>query len=265
MAERRMFSKSVIDSDCFLDMPLTAQALYFHLALRADDDGFINNPKSIMRNVCCKDDDLKMLIAKKFLIAFDSGIVVIRHWKIHNYIQKDRYKATIFSEEKSRLNLDENGVYTECIQNGYKLDTQVRLGEDSLGKDSLEREEKPKGSPPPALINSDLNSFKQYGKYKHVKLSDNQFSALVNDYGQNIVDKYVKKVDEYCQQHGKPYNDYDLTIRRWITEDKDKQPDHSYDLDEFEEFTLNCVPELGEKKQSDDNKQDIKIRYGNYI
>ena len=77
MAERRMFSKTVIDSDCFLDMPLTAQALYFHLAMRADDDGFVNNPKSIMRNVCCKDDDLKMLIAKKYIIAFESGIVVI--------------------------------------------------------------------------------------------------------------------------------------------------------------------------------------------
>ena len=92
MAERRMFAKTIIDSDAFLDMPATSQLLYFHLAMRADDDGFVNSPKKILRVIGCGEDDLKLLFAKKFLIPFDSGVVVIKHWKIHNYIQKDRYK-----------------------------------------------------------------------------------------------------------------------------------------------------------------------------
>ena len=136
MAERRMFAKTVIDSDAFLDMPLSTQALYFHLSMRADDDGFINNPKRIQKLVNCTDDDLKLLIAKRFIIPFESGIVVIKHWKIHNYIQKDRYKATVYQEEKAMLQVKENNAYTlmdtPCIQNGHSLDTQVRLGEDSL-------------------------------------------------------------------------------------------------------------------------------------
>ena len=143
MAERRMFSKTVIDSDCFLDMPLTAQALYFHLAMRADDDGFINNPKSIMRNVCCKDDDLKMLIQKEFIIAFESGIVVIRHWKIHNYIRKDRYNPTANQEEMERLIQQKDGRYTIGIPNDNQrlTDGCHRLGEDRSGKVRLVQRE----------------------------------------------------------------------------------------------------------------------------
>ena len=140
MAERRMFSKTIIDSDMFLDMPLTAQALYFHLSMRADDDGFVNKPKKVMRMIRASDDDYKILCTENFIIPFESGVVVIRHWKIHNYIQKDRYKPTLYSDEKSLLETTENGMYTKCIQNVYKMDTQVRLGKDrvsiELGKDS---------------------------------------------------------------------------------------------------------------------------------
>ena len=89
MAERRMFAKTIIDSDSFLDMPLSTQALYFHLSMRADDDGFLNNSKKIQRMVGCSDDDLKLLIAKRFIIPFESGVVVIKHWRIHNYIRSD--------------------------------------------------------------------------------------------------------------------------------------------------------------------------------
>lgn len=126
MAERRMFAKTIIDSDAFLDMPLSAQALYFHLSMRADDDGFINNPKKIQRMVGASDDDCKLLLMKRFVIAFESGVVVIKHWKIHNYIQKDRYKPTIYQEEKKLLAEKENKAYTECIHDGYTMDTQVR-------------------------------------------------------------------------------------------------------------------------------------------
>ena len=146
MAERRMFAKTIIDSDAFLDMPLSAQALYFHLSMRADDDGFINNPKKIQRMICAPDDDLKLLVAKGFVIPFDSGIVVIKHWRIHNYIQKDRYKETNYIEEKQQLILKKNGAYskpdTACIQNVSSLETQVRLGKDRLGKDRLGKGDK---------------------------------------------------------------------------------------------------------------------------
>lgn len=137
MAERRMFAKIIIDSDAFLDMPSTTQLLYFHLAMRADDDGFINSPKSIMRVCAGKDDDLKILISKKFIIPFESGIVVIKHWKIHNYIRSDRYKETKHLKEKMSLEFTDNNSYrlTSGIPLVDKMDTQVRLGKVRLGKD----------------------------------------------------------------------------------------------------------------------------------
>lgn len=152
MAERRMFAKTIIDSDMFLDMPLSTQALYFHLSMRADDEGFINNPKKIQRMIGSSDDDLKVLIAKKFIIPFDSGIVVIRHWRVHNYIKKDRMKETIYQFEKSMLFLNESNEYDECIQTGSSLvpnciqtgsslDTQDRLGKGRLGKGRLAEED----------------------------------------------------------------------------------------------------------------------------
>lgn len=112
MAERRMFAKTIIDSDAFLDMPTSARLLYYDLSMRADDDGFINSPKKIIRMTGASDDDLKVLIAKKFVIPFENGIVVIKHWKIHNYIAKDRYTETKYKEEKAMLQLDENNAYT---------------------------------------------------------------------------------------------------------------------------------------------------------
>ena len=106
-----MFAKTIIDSDAFLDMPLSAQALYFHLAMRADDDGFINNPKKIQRMIGASDDDCKLLIAKGFILVFETGVIVIKHWKIHNYIQKDRYKETVFLQEKQLIEAQDNGAY----------------------------------------------------------------------------------------------------------------------------------------------------------
>ena len=143
IAERRMFAKTIIDSDAFLEMPLSSQLLYFHLGMRADDDGFINKPKTIMKMIGSKDDDIKILISKKFVLPFESGVVVIKHWKIHNYIQNDRYCETKYKEEKQNLSLDENKAYklveSTCIRNGYNMDTQVRLGKVSLelGKEGL--------------------------------------------------------------------------------------------------------------------------------
>lgn len=136
MVQRRMFSKQITDMDTFLDMPATAQNLYFHLNMHADDDGFLGNVKTIRRMVGASEDDQKLLIAKQFLIMFPDGVVVIRDWHIHNYIQKDRYHQTIFTEDKKLLQLDSSKRYqilsnlsgnkmdTECIQNGYKKENQ---------------------------------------------------------------------------------------------------------------------------------------------
>jgi hypothetical protein len=140
-----MFAKTIIDSDAFLEMPTTSQLLYFHLAMRADDDGFVNKPKSLMRMVGCKDDDLKLLFVKKFLIPFESGVVVIKHWKIHNYIRKDTYTETKYKEEKSTLELDENSAYRIaetsplhiCDESVTSPSTQDRLGKDRLGEDRV--------------------------------------------------------------------------------------------------------------------------------
>ena len=143
MAERRMFAKTIIDSDAFLDMSLSTQALYFHLSMRADDDGFVNNPKKIQRMIGSGDDEMKMLIAKKFIIPFDSGVCVIKHWRIHNYIQKDRYKETVYKEEKSHLLLKDNKSYkymdTPCIQDVSIPETQVRIGKDRIGQDRIDK------------------------------------------------------------------------------------------------------------------------------
>ena len=139
MAERRMFAKTIIDSDAFIEMPMSARLLYYDLSMRADDDGFVNSPRKIMRMIGASNDDMNILIARKFVITFENGVVVIKHWKIHNYIRPDRYKETKYVEQKAMLELDENKSYrlmsTKCIQNVDNLDTQVRLGKDRLGKD----------------------------------------------------------------------------------------------------------------------------------
>lgn len=134
MAKRRMFSLDIIDTDLFMEMPQTSRLLYYELCMRADDDGFVSSPKKIMKMVGCNEDDFKVLATKQFIIPFDTGIVVIKHWKIHNYIQKDRYKETIYLDEKSQLNQEKNGMYTKCIQDGYTGKDRLELGKVSIGK-----------------------------------------------------------------------------------------------------------------------------------
>jgi len=127
MAERRMFAKTIIDSDAFLDMPLSSQALYFHLSMRADDEGFINNPKKIQRVIGSSEDDLKLLAAKSFILPFESGVVVIKHWKMHNYIRADRIKETVYQEEKELLGVRKNGSYT--ISNKIKMLEEIQVAD----------------------------------------------------------------------------------------------------------------------------------------
>ena len=219
-----MFAKTIIDSDAFIDMPLSTQALYFHLSMRADDDGFINNPKKIMRMIGASDDDFKVLCVKKFIIPFDSGIVVIKHWKIHNYIQKDRYKATVYSEEKSRLGVKENGAYTECIHDGYKLDTQVSIGKVSLGKSRVVEVSEN------VYIDSDEiddesvdNSTLEYiggtlGKGV-VLLTEVQRESLLDELGLDAFNHYVEKLASFIIDKNAKVSNHYSTILKWAKED----------------------------------------------
>ena len=229
MAERRMFAKTIIDSDAFLDMPLSTQSLYFHLSMRADDDGFINNPKKIQRMVGCGDDDLKLLMAKRFILVFDSGVIVIKHWKIHNYIRNDRYKPTLYQEEKAELAEKNSKAYTfktEVVESenrlgipddnrmGYQMDTQVRLGKDRLVKD------KKKNSVEPSSTMSELfeKVWKTYPKKTNKKKAREQF-----------LKKF--KTEEDLESFKKGYKDYLAYIKlndwyhpqelfRWIRDDR---------------------------------------------
>lgn len=196
-----MFAKSIIDSDLFLDMPQSAQCLYFHLAMRADDDGFVNSPKKIQRMIGASEDDCRLLVAKQFLIPFDTGVVVIRHWRIHNYIQKDRYKETIYQGEKSSLSQDSTGAYefldTQCIHDVSVLDSQVRLGKSSLGESSLgEDKEKRKRFTPPSV-----DEVREYCNEINATISPDAF-----------VDFYAAKGWKVGNQ---PMKDWRAAVRTW--------------------------------------------------
>ena len=147
MAEKRMFSLSVVDSDAFLDMPLSSQALYFHLSMKADDDGFINSPKKIQRSIGATDGDAQMLVARRFIIPFRTGVIVIRHWRLNNYLRSDRYHPTVYQAERSMLSIDDNGAYyldanKVGIPSDNQADTENSIAEDSKEKISISFKEK---------------------------------------------------------------------------------------------------------------------------
>lgn len=134
MAQRRMFSPDIVKSDAFLDMPISTQALYFHLGMNADDDGFVS-PRRVIREIGVADDDLKILIGKRFVLPFENGVVVIKHWKINNLVRKDWYKETQYVEQKSQLKTKENGAYSELVNEMLtKPKRIVDVGKVRLGK-----------------------------------------------------------------------------------------------------------------------------------
>lgn len=136
MANKRMFTMHIVDSDAFLDMPLSTQCLYFHLNMRADDDGFIGNPKRVQRLIGASDDDFKILIAKRFVLAFEDGVIVIKHWRMHNTIRADRYTPTAYQEELSMLLMKDNKSYSltsgnQMATTGFQnVSTDIGIGLD---------------------------------------------------------------------------------------------------------------------------------------
>ena len=138
MAEKRMFAKSIVLSDAFLDMPMSTRCLYFTLSMVADDDGFVNSPKSVMRQCGASEDDMRILISKKFILVFESGVIVIKHWRLNNYLRNDRYTETNYLEEKATLEL-KDGVYTKKDDSYAENSVGIPLGIPSIDKNSIDK------------------------------------------------------------------------------------------------------------------------------
>ena len=235
MAERRMFAKSITESDAFLEMPLSTQALYLHLNMNADDDGFVSSPKRIVRMINASEDDLKLLLTKRFILGFNSGIVVIKHWRMNNYIRNDRYKGTVYQEELKTLQIKDNGSYTELSTNGipdvnhlvYQMETQVRLGKDSIGKDSIGKVNKEKTKKESAKT--------QYAEFVFMK--EEEYDKLVSQYGADFTKKCVEILDNYKGSSGKKYKDDYRAILSWVIDRaKEKTKDTRKNVNWFAEI-----------------------------
>lgn len=231
MAERRMFAKTIIDSDAFLEMPISARLLYYDLSMRADDDGFNNSPRKVMRTIGATTDDLNILIARKFIIPFENGVVVIKHWRIHNYIRKDTYNETPYKEQKAQLEYDENNAYRlaadgcekpliDAPSTGrglpvYEPSTQVRLGKVSTGKESIG--EGIVEAPPPKSPRH------KYGMYENVLLTDEDYQKLKEEFPHDYTDR-IERLSEYIASTGKKYKSHLATIRAWARKDAEIKP-----------------------------------------
>ncbi len=203
MARKRMFDMEIIDTDLFLEMPIGAQNLYFHLGMRADDDGFVSNPRKIQKLIGSNEDDLKILIAKQFIIPFETGIIVIRHWKLNNYLRKDRYTPTIYTQEKALLQEDSNGVYNLGIPSGIPNDNQMTtngihsIEENSIEKNSIEekrkeKKESKKESFDKLIDNYTCNEELKYELKNHLAVRKAKKGAMTN----RAIELSLKKLDE---------------------------------------------------------------------
>ena len=227
MAERRMFAKTIIDSDSFLDMPMSSQALYFHLSMRADDDGFLNNPKRIQRMIGATEDDLKLLIAKNFIILFESGVIVIKHWRIHNYIRNDRYKPSVYEEEKALLSIKDNGAYTIGIPNGYQMDTQVKLGKDSIDniKEKNIKEKK-------KFVKPTLEELTTYITENNLNVNANKFIDYYESNGWRVGRNSMKDWKATCRRWNMT-NKSDEVKPQWLNKKIEKEEPTKEEIDEL--------------------------------
>lgn len=220
VAERRMFAKTIVLSDAFLDMPLGARCLYMTMGMLADDDGFINAPKSIMRQTGATEDDLKVLLAKKFLIPFESGVIVIKHWRINNYLQKDRIQPTKYQEELAELVVEDNGAYSRpCIHDSVYIDKnsidKISIDKISIGESV---DEKRKRFTPPTI--EEVEAYCNESKYK---IDAERFIAHYSSNGWMVGKNKMK--------------DWKAAVRNWWLRDNEsqpkKQPERSFKPTEF--------------------------------
>lgn len=217
-----MINISVIDSDAFLSLPQTAQNLYFHLNMRADDDGFVDSPKKIMRIVGATDGDMQQLLQKRYLLIFESGVIVIKHWRLHNTLRSDRKIPTNYQEELSQLVVQKNKTYTEKDNPklvGQPNDNQPstngchRLVESSIGEIRLEENSEDKTEPKALSL----------GSMKNVKLTQDEYDRLVKDYDESKVNDTIESLSLYMSSKGKRYKSHNATIRAWIRKDLEKE------------------------------------------
>ena len=233
-----MFAKSIVLSDAFLDMPLSARCLYFTLGMLADDDGFVGSPKSIMRQCGASQDDMAILLQKRYLLGFESGVIVIKHWRMNNYLQKDRYKRTTYLEELEQLVIDQRGaytekgkngeryiecevsdpvnepMYTECIQNVY-------TGKDSIGKDSIGKDR-------------DIARVR-LGIYNNVQLTKGELNELMRIYPNDYQDM-IENLSTYMRSKGKYYEDHYATMMAWKRRDEAKAKEEKKPGNYWDEF-----------------------------
>jgi len=208
-----MFSLNVIDTDRFLEMPITSRLLYYELGMRADDDGFVDNWKKILMFTGLKEDDLKILIAKSFIIPFESGVIVIRHWRMNNYLQNDRIKPTVYQAEKQLLSVDESNVYnlyTECIH--------------SIDKNSIDKYNINNTLSEAETSTSDIvkDNKHKYGEFKHVMLKDEELKKLQQEY--ENWEELIKYLDEYIEMKGYKAKSHYLAIKKWVVDAVNKKP-----------------------------------------
>ena len=236
MANKRMFSMQIVDSDAFLDMPLSAQCLYFHLNMRADDDGFVSNPKRITKLINASEDDLKILEAKNFLLTFDSGVMVIKHWRMHNTLGKTRYSETAYLEEKASLLLKDNGAYS--FTEGQPISDRKYIEMFARRTSGEQKENADK-------IRLDKNSIDKSSRKPFKTLEDDKPGIPDDD---EIVEFFAKRnMIEYAQefrnmmkrydwkdQYGQPFQSWKAVAAKFI--DKQKNIKNAAERDDVEEI-----------------------------
>lgn len=201
MAEKRMFAKSIVLSDAFLDMPMSARCLYFTMGMLADDDGFVSAPKSIMRQCGASQDDMAILIQKRYVLAFESGVIVIKHWRINNYLRQDRYSETTYLEEKATLTIDAKGAYTELgIPPGIPSGNPDK---NRLDKNRLDK-------------NREEESIR--ARAENVSMTDDEYQKLIDKFGEADTKRLIEILDNYKGQSGKKYKSDYRAILNWVVD-----------------------------------------------
>jgi hypothetical protein len=247
-----MFAKTIVLSDDFLDMPTSTRCLYFTLGMFADDDGFVNSPKSIIRQIGASVDDMNILIGKKFVLAFEDGVIVIKHWRIHNYIQNDRKKDTKYLEHRGTLYLEENKAYTQnknkakynldgtLIANVYKMDTQVRIGKDSLELGKVSEGESKEPTPFDTFISKYSINVDNYSG----RLAEMDFNLLDKAFSESnwLCENYVS-LSRICKDYekivGGYYKDFSAPAKKHFENERQhSQEDYSSMLEHFNNFEV---------------------------
>ena len=214
MAERRMFTKKVTDDDNFMALSASAQALYLHLSMSADDDGFCNQVSISMFKAHASVQDLEALLEKRYVYQFENGVIVIKHWRMANALRKDRYTPTAFQEELAQLDLKENGAYTR-LPSGCQVVAKC-LPQDRLDKVSIDKNSIDKESIGESETHTPRDPKHVHGEFSHVRLTDKEHDKLIEDYGQEMTDSCITFLDEYIEMKGYKAKNHYLCIKKWV-------------------------------------------------